>query len=201
MSVAVSQAIDWSGIRAAAITFDSVNAAAIQAGANLPPDEAERLRQRINKRAMRERWMDVSKVARLSKPTNAKPLSNSVLSGSAAIRRTVESGTNLAILTLKEKREYLASVVRTPVGKVDQNSALAQKVKRSTRRDKDGTEFETEEIETPGKLRAIELDARLAGELDAAKSEGGLVMVHLVRIELPGSAGEKLADVREIEES
>lgn len=109
----------------------------------------------------------------------------------------IDAGENLKILSLKEKREYLASIVRTPVGDVTENSPLAQKVKRTSRTDKGGT-TDTEEIELPGKLRAIELDARLAGELDGGKPDGGLVNVTLVRLELP-TMDLKAAKVIELE--
>lgn len=114
---------------------------------------------------------------------------------SQVLSEMVTAGENIKILSLREKREYLAEVVRTPVGKVDEDHPLAQRVKRSTRTDKDGQTHETEEIEIPGKLRAIELDAKLAGELDAAKPEGGLVHVALIRLELPANMRDEPAGV------
>lgn len=129
-------------------------------------------------------------------PTITNPNSASIASKtpSAAFSDMVDSGHNIKILSLKEKREYLASVVRTPVGSVNEDSPLAQKVKRSSRTDKRGETTETEEIEIPGKLRAIELDARLAGELDTRTPDGGLVSVTLVRLELPNSLNEKVVE-------
>lgn len=73
---------------------------------------------------------------------------------------------NHAILSLAEKRRFLRSVVKTPIGDVDETSELAQSVKRSTRRTRDGETIEDTEIKLPDKLRAVELDAKLAGELD-----------------------------------
>lgn len=67
------------------------------------------------------------------------------------------------VLTLQEKRAFLRSVVTTPAGHIDENSPLANSVKR--RRDADGNE--TVEVEMPSKLKALELDAKLAGELQA----------------------------------
>lgn len=127
----------------------------------------------------------------------AKDRNQNVISPSKALQSTIEEHGNPAILTLKEKREYLASIVRTPVGDVTENSPLAQKVKRTSRTDKGGT-TDTEEIELPGKLRAIELDARLAGELDGGKPDGGLVNVTLVRLELPAMPDLKAAKVIEL---
>ncbi len=87
MSTAPSQAIDWSGIRAAAVALGSVNMAAERVAANLPPDQAERIRERINKRAYRERWLadprrDTAKsaVVQMPKP-NVQSLVQTVQSG------------------------------------------------------------------------------------------------------------------------
>ena len=59
---------------------------------------------------------------------------------------------------MHERRARLAKIVRTPVGEVDENSPLAQKLKR----DKDGNVIE---ISMPDKLKALEMDAQFAGEL------------------------------------
>jgi len=87
----MTQDIDWSGIRAAATAMQSVNAAAEQASKGLPPEEAERLRERINKRAYRERWLDKHQELANLKPTNAKPLSKSVQKGHEIVSNTLES--------------------------------------------------------------------------------------------------------------
>jgi hypothetical protein len=65
-------------------------------------------------------------------------------------------GEEAAYLTLEEKRKFLRDVVTTPIGEVDERNRLAQalKVTRGGR-----------EIKLPDKLRALELDAKLAGEL------------------------------------
>lgn len=171
------QAVDWSGIKAAAIALQSVNEAARRASINLPPDEAERFRNRVNKRAYRERWLDQNAIlAETATVRNAKPLSQNVQSGSELLHALAQSDQNPAILSLVEKREYLASIVRTPIGNVNEDSPLAQKVKR--RSDKDGSR--TEEIELPGKLRAIELDARLAGELDSNRNGNGSINLNIL---------------------
>lgn len=62
------------------------------------------------------------------------------------------------VLTIAEKRQFLAEIVRTPIGEIDANSALAQKYKAT----KDGLE-----VTMCDKLKALELDAKLSGELEA----------------------------------
>ena len=61
-----------------------------------------------------------------------------------------------AVLTLAAKREFLYRVVMTPIGEVDEHSDLCQRCKFTV----DGRA-----VTMPDKLRAIELDAKLAGEL------------------------------------
>lgn len=92
------------------------------------------------------------------------------------------------ILTLQEKRMDLASVWRTPVGKLDENHHLVQSVKR--KRDKDGNE--SVEIEMVNKLKALELDAKLAGELNS----GG---APTVRISMYAQAAEVQVEAIEVE--
>ena len=65
-------------------------------------------------------------------------------------------GEEAAYLTLEEKRKFLRDVVTTPIGEIDERNKLAQALKVT----KDGRE-----IKLPDKLRALELDAKLAGEL------------------------------------
>lgn len=160
-------AINWGEIRAAAIALNSTNDAAKRAASTLPEQDRARFIARVNKRAYRERWIDKAKVLAA---TAQKGVSQNVLTGSQVLQ-TLD--TDAAILSLAEKRRYLATIVRTPVGDVTERSPLAQKVKR--RVDKDGGS--SEEIELPGKLRAIELDARLAGELDGSASIGVSIQV------------------------
>lgn len=59
------------------------------------------------------------------------------------------------VLTIKEKREFLAAVVRTPIGEVDERSPLAQSVRYSDT---------GKEIKMPDKLAAIRADDNLAGD-------------------------------------
>ena len=72
-------------------------------------------------------------------------------------------------LTLRHKREYLYRVVTTAIGEVREDSDLCQAHKSITS-DSGGSE----EYKMPDKLRAIELDAKLAGELrEEVKVEAG----------------------------
>ena len=59
-------------------------------------------------------------------------------------------------LSFDEKREFLAKIVRTPAGHVDENDAIAEEVRRSP----DGTLA----IKMSSKLKALELDTRIMGE-------------------------------------
>lgn len=68
------------------------------------------------------------------------------------------------ILTLARKRTILRDIVETAPGAIDEHSPLCQSYK--IRRDKDGGE--TIEYELPNKLKALELDAKLAGELNGS---------------------------------
>lgn len=87
-----------------------------------------------------------------------------------------------AVLTLADKRKYLRSVVMTPLGHVDETSVLCQSaeylvtggVRGRLRRghsesgnEETEPEMTTVKIKMPDKLKAIELDAKLAGELKA----------------------------------
>ncbi len=73
------------------------------------------------------------------------------------IKQLQEAAAGKSVLSLAEKRAFLAQVVRTPIGEVDERSTLAQSLKVS----KDGDR----EIKMVGKLEALTLDAKLAGEL------------------------------------
>ena len=76
------------------------------------------------------------------------------------------------VLSLAEKRSFLADIVRTPIGSVDINDKLANSV-----RYKDG---EIIELKIPDKIAALRLDASLAGELVENKTQVniGLAMVN-----------------------
>lgn len=67
------------------------------------------------------------------------------------------------VLSLAEKRSFLADVVRTPIGKVDVNDKLAQGVRYM--------KGEMVELKIPDKISALKLDAQLAGELQERSPE------------------------------
>lgn len=82
-------------------------------------------------------------------------------------------------LTLQEKREFLANLIRTPIGDVDERSILCQsaeyqvtggvrgKLRRGPAPSGNETtvaEVTTVRIRMADKLKALELDAKLAGE-------------------------------------
>lgn len=82
----------------------------------------------------------------------------------AQIQNAVQEGDLAgALMTLLEKRKFLALIVRTPCGHIDENSPLAQLVEYETLRGVKGGRSLVK-IKMPDKLRAIELDAKLAGE-------------------------------------
>lgn len=76
-------AIDWPGIRAAAVT-QGIRAAARSAAINLPPIEQERFVFRVLKRASREKWEEARLAAKPAQHANSKPQSSKVLNGSEA---------------------------------------------------------------------------------------------------------------------
>ena len=80
-----------------------------------------------------------------------------------------------AVLTIAQKREFLRRVVVTPIGQVDEESDLCQAAEYSDT----GRKFKM-----PDKLRAIELDAKLAGEFTEKveiKSDGLLELLQAIR--------------------
>lgn len=180
MPAPILDAAGWAKVRDTAVALQSIRAAAQAHGI---PEQA------AYKRARREKWpvgqtdkvqearqtaaanlqVTLSKAVEKGREITAQAVSKPVQSVpevSEILDTQVQGGQNPAILSLIEKREYLARVVRTPVGQVDEDNSLAQKVKRQTRTDKEGNTYQTEEIEIAGKLRALELDAKLAGEMD-----------------------------------
>ena len=78
---------------------------------------------------------------------------------SARIAEIQKAAVCASVMTLLEKRQFLALIVRTPIGQIDENSPLCQWFRRTTGR------RATLSIRMPDKLQAILLDARLAGEL------------------------------------
>jgi hypothetical protein len=85
-----------------------------------------------------------------------------------ALQSRIEDKT---VLTLIEKRRFLAQVVRTPIGEVDEQSPLCQEV---TYDDKGGMKRKM-----VGKLEALKLDAMLAKELGDASTVVNVQMIAL----------------------
>ena len=83
-------------------------------------------------------------------------------------KRTQEVGGG-AVLTLLEKRLFLAAVVRCKIAEVPNDSPLWQSIKHS----KDGVEYKL-----PDKLRAIQQDNDLAGE--GAESQKSQALLDLL---------------------
>jgi len=85
-----------------------------------------------------------------------------------------EAADHVAVLQLQEKRAYLGRVVRTAIADVDEHSTLCQSWSRrrvvrkgaAPEAGADTEQWEVTEIRMPDKLKAIELDSRLSGELD-----------------------------------
>lgn len=65
------------------------------------------------------------------------------------------------LLTMKERRQFLAGVVRSAPGELDGSSPYVQMCE--TRTLKDGSPISR--VTMPDKLRALELDAKMAGEM------------------------------------
>ena len=112
------------------------------------------------------------------------------------LRHEAERMAGGAVLTLAEKRRFLAEIVRMPVGKLTPMSPLVQEVKRAKPlssadqpalfSDEEVAQTEWETVRMPDKLKALELDAKLAGELaeDKARTvaaEAGDAMVQVMR--------------------
>lgn len=154
----MSQQIDWSGIRAAAVAIGSVRDAAMRAAIALPPDQKARFVERVNKRAYRERWLKYPSLvqATVSKRVQTdQTLAKSVQTGAAII-----DGTTLSRL---EKRQFLAKVVRTPLADIDSTSPLCSEDVQTL--SKEGSI--SHRIKAHDKLRALEIDAKMQGELES----------------------------------
>lgn len=102
----------------------------------------------------------------------------------ARVSELQEKAADNTVMSIAEKRRFLAEIKRTPIGLVDEKSALCQSyevVVMDGGDDKPSGELR--KIKMPDKLKAIELDSKLAGELKD-KTEIGLV--------IPGSLEEAL---------
>ena len=82
----------------------------------------------------------------------------------ARVKELQEASATSMVMSMKERREFLARVVRAKIGEVDDNSDLVQKIKR--------TEAGLE-VWMPDKRACIELDAKLSGELVEKREHTG----------------------------
>jgi len=73
------------------------------------------------------------------------------------------------VLSMAEKRAYLARAVRTPVGEITEASDLAQEVTFS-----EGKEGSSRKVKAVDKLKAIELDSKIAGDFYSDRSPQAL---------------------------
>lgn len=102
----------------------------------------------------------------------------------AYIQSLKEASWTANVLTLAEKRSFLADVVRTPVGEVDETSKLAQEV--TYEETKNGT---TRKVKMVSKAQAIDLDSKLAGDYysdrqgNSGNPFGWLVVMHKAKEE------------------
>lgn len=86
-----------------------------------------------------------------------------------------EQMSSRAVLTVRERREFLANVVRTPVGAINENSPLAQEVVYEENEKGSRTK-----VKMPGKLEALKLDAEMAGELTPGGHEKTPMRLRLI---------------------
>lgn len=77
-----------------------------------------------------------------------------------------------AVMSQAERRMICAQIVRTPAGQVTADSSLAQSVKTTI-----GEYGSMTEVKMPDKLRALELDAKLSGDLKDGGGGGGSVNI------------------------
>jgi len=97
------------------------------------------------------------------------------------VAQIAASAETQTVLTLAEKRQFLADVVRTPIGWIDENSPLAQSAEyqRTGRGDNPRSLMKVRALD---KLRALELDAKLSGELRETPG-APLISINLLSID------------------
>lgn len=101
--------IDWSGIKTAAIALGNVQDAARRASNTLPAIEQQRFIERVNKRAVRERWMhNANSLAITATERNSKPMSNNVQSGADSIANVIAERKHKTRLHLSKYAEEAA---------------------------------------------------------------------------------------------
>lgn len=91
-----------------------------------------------------------------------------------------------SVMSLREKRQMLAQICRTPIGDLTKDSPLTKELKMKSIPGR-GDEGDQMEVEVKGmdKLKAMELDSKLAGDFDkddAANSESAVMAEFIARI-------------------
>ena len=82
------------------------------------------------------------------------------------LTRLKDAAEKKTLMDIDQKRAMLAEIVLTPAWNLDPKSPLAQSVKIKRRTLPDGTVEENITVRMPNKLRAMELDTKLSGELN-----------------------------------
>lgn len=108
-------------------------------------------------RAYREAYGKSSEVKESTCRSNASKLltNTNILTEIERIRSEIDKA---AVLSLQEKRKFLANVIRTPIHEVDRDSPLCQTYEYSSTND--GSK---EIIKMPSKLEAIKIDNDMMG--------------------------------------
>gem|GEM_PF-2058503 len=88
----------------------------------------------------------------------------------ARVREIQKAAATATTLTIQEKREYLARVVRAKLTDLPDDSDLWQEITRS---------MDSVKRKLPDKLRAIAMDNDLSGEGSEANREGVTVVVRI----------------------
>jgi hypothetical protein len=115
----------------------------------------------------------------------------------ARIKYLLTQSAQKLVLTLAEKRAFLRDAVLTSVGTVDESSPLAQSVETEELQSKDDIKIVRKKVKIVDKLKALELDAKLAGELDGPERGVSIrLMLESVHRELPKQLeGETIIDI------
>lgn len=105
------------------------------------------------------------------KPSTARARASQALTKSnivaeiESLRKRADEMKGGAVLTLRQKREFLAKVVNTPISEVSTDSDLCQEWSET-----EGEKTTSRRLKMPSKLDAIKIDNDLSG--DGAEAEG-----------------------------
>lgn len=106
-----------------------------------------------------------------SKPASARAKASEALTKDnikaeiARLRKEASEKSGYVTLTLAEKRDFLARVIRTPIAEVSTDSDLCQEWSET-----EGDKSSSKRLKMPSKLDAIKIDNDLSG--DGAEAEG-----------------------------